>query len=368
MTTERDIYGFGTSVEREASRRYARQFRRRPREGRPELQDRSLVETGFYGAQPGLAYTGTPETVAERDFIIDFINQYGGRPGRGDIIAFQRTQGYELDESRVYAPGSLQAQMGFRTGADYLRAQQAQQTYGPFAGERVPFGGLVTYDPATGQPLTRTFEPTAAVRRGEFIPPPGGLGVTQQNVFGQLSESQYYQDYTQGARPGPGEFYPSAGQVTFQAPTLQQAEQQGLIQTDPIDLYAANLFDYLDANLGEPVDESMLREDMTPEQRAEVFRRQGAITQEQYDEAVAEAEAGIRKGIFVRYSVYWLWYLFTNLFSSHIAIIIQNTQNRINELISPTRIIKMDELGGNRWDGIYSKRPKLFIKIPRICG
>ncbi len=256
MTTERDIYGFGTSAEREVSRRYARQFRdRRPsrERDRPTLTDPSLVETGFFGAQPGASFTGQPQTVAVQDFVTRFINQYGARPNSYDVAAFQRTlpDPYELNESRVYTPESLQAQMGFRTGADLLRAQREGLTYGPFAGENVPFGGLVTYDPQTGQPLNRYFDLKGEgfarrdIGAGRFIPPPGGLGVTQQNVFGELPESQFYQDYTQGARPGPGEFYPRAGQVTFQAPTLQQAEEQGLITTDPIDLYGAKLYDYL---------------------------------------------------------------------------------------------------------------------------
>ena len=252
---------------------------------RPVLQDPSIVETGFYAADPSLNYTGRPQLQSEKDFIVNFINQTGARPNVYDVAANQRTlpNPYALDENRIYEPGSLMAQLGFRTGADYRRAQQAEQTYGPFAGERVPTGGLVTYDPATGQPLTRSFEPNAAIRRGEFIPPPGGLGTTQQNVFGQLPESGFYQNYGDiQAPPDLKQFY--SGQVTFQAPTLQQAEEQGLVRTDPIDLYGANLYDYLSSQ-------------QFPQRGAggEIFGE--GMTIEEANKILDEAEKLIRSGV-----------------------------------------------------------------------
>ena len=255
---------------------------------RPVLQDPSIVETGFFGAQQGAGFTGNPTTVAERDFIIDFINQTGARPNQFDVAAFKRNQpnAFNLDENRVFTPESVQFQQGFRTGADYLRAQRAGQNFGPFAGDLVPFGGLVTFDPATGQPLNRTFEPNAAVSRGEFIPPPGGLDVTQQNVFGDLPQSQFQfgTGGDIGDTRGREQFFPRSGQVTFQPPSFEQAFQEGLVKTDPVNLYGANLFDYLASQ-------------QFPQRGAggEIF--QEGMTTEEANGILEEVERLIRQGV-----------------------------------------------------------------------
>lgn len=255
----------------------------------PQFGD--IFETGYYGGERYLGqggFSGRPQSIEEEQFIIDFVNRYGARPNTYDVSAWQRA----TQPTTTYAPGSLMHEMGFRGLEDYFRAQKEGLTYGPFTGENVPFGGLVTYDPQ-GQPLQRYFDPNTGfaardIGAGRYIPPPGGLGETQRNVFGDIPESQYLREFGTGgdigAQQGLEQFYPRAGQVEFQAPSFEQAFEQGLVQGDPYELYGTKLYDYLASQ-------------QFPQRGAggEVF--QEGMTNEEANEIIDEVERLIKRGV-----------------------------------------------------------------------
>ncbi len=131
---------------------------------------KEFVESGWYADVPGSSYTGSPTTVEERDYIENFIERYGARPtGRQVSVGM----GGNLGET--YLPGGMHYEMGYRTGKDYLRAQEENLPYGPYTGKDVPFGGTVTTD-AQGNPLRRYYDTRGTAKQdisqGRYLVPP----------------------------------------------------------------------------------------------------------------------------------------------------------------------------------------------------
>ncbi len=141
-----------------------------------------LTESGYFandprqGGQGGVVTnTGRPDTQAEMAFINDYLSQYGARPTNEMVL-----QG-TANAPREYIPGSTMHEMGFRNWDEYLASQSQGQPYGPWSGDLVPFGSMVTTD-ETGKPSRRFYGNeregelpmlSEALKEGRYVQQPG---------------------------------------------------------------------------------------------------------------------------------------------------------------------------------------------------
>jgi len=164
---------------------------------------------------PGASYTGKPQTEAEQNFIIDYWYKTGEVPDLNVIKEWQAGRDPLARLGDVYIPGSTMYEMGFRNPSEYRTAWGTGETYGPWAGGRVPEGSTILTK--GGKPYVRTYTPEnypAYMEAGEYLP-------TDAELFGER-----YPEYDR----------------TIKVP---QTQQEALSVFSPQDIYQARLTDYL---------------------------------------------------------------------------------------------------------------------------
>ncbi len=196
-----------------------------------------LVNQGWYQNEAkGSKYSGVPETEQERAWIIDYMQRTGEVPTLGQ--ANEAMRGVDRTQYQ-YTPESTMGGLGFKDWNEYISAQQAGESYGPWSGRHVPEGGLVTTD-EYGRPSQRYMNlegARGAMGQGRFVMPPGGLTREQWGKYSPTSSGFPKENLS--------DIYPQYRREKFQAPTLEEA-----LGGNPQATYKARVYDYL-TNLSE---------------------------------------------------------------------------------------------------------------------
>lgn len=92
---------------------------------------------GWYAQDPlnpDAFYTGTPQTDAERRFVMDYMDRYGVKPNVQQVTQALNNRPYEERMKDAYAPGTTMYQLGYDTAGQYFSTPG--QGAGPAYAER----------------------------------------------------------------------------------------------------------------------------------------------------------------------------------------------------------------------------------------